>query len=85
VLNPGGHLLLEVDTFSAPGEARYRLLNRRRQLRNTTFVLAHPHRFSHSDVVHLVGAAGFRVAQADTPGPVVATVGRHCRVRLLAV
>jgi len=84
VLKPGGRLLLAVDTFSALGKARYRR-QAHRKWRNTTFVRAHPYRFSSKDVVQIVAAAGFRVTQADIPRRVIATVGRHYRVRLLAL
>jgi SAM-dependent methyltransferase len=84
VLMPGGHLLIAVDTFSALGEARFRLVTRRQES-DTILVRAHPHRFSSKDLVELITAAGFRVTQADTPGPVAAAAGRHHRTRLLAV
>jgi len=83
VLIPGGQLYIAVDTFSALGEARFNLVSRRRW-RETTFVRAHPHRFSGSDVVGIVTAAGFRVTRGETPGALSATVGRHFRTRLLA-
>jgi SAM-dependent methyltransferase len=84
VLEPGGSLLVAVDTFSTLGKARFRL-SASRKLRDTTFVRAHPHRFSSSDVVHTVTAAGFRVVHADTPSRIHAIVGRHYRTRLIAV
>lgn len=84
VLMPGGHVLVAVDTYSALGEIRYRLITRRRQ-RNTILVRAHPHRFSSNDVVQIVTAAGLRIAHADTPSRVIATAGRGYRMRLLAV
>ncbi len=84
VLEPGGRLLVAVDTFSALGEARFRLVSRRK-LHNTTFVRAHPHRFSGNDVMRIVADAGFDVAHADTPSRKIATAGRHYRLRLLAL
>lgn len=84
VLKPGGCLLVAVDTFSTLGEARFRLVSRRK-LRNTTFVRAHPHRFSGSDVTDIVAAAGFSVTHAHTPSRIGAAAGRHFRTRLLAV
>ncbi len=83
VLMAGGLLLLSVDTFSAFGEARFRLVSRRRW-RETTFVRAHPHRFSSSQVLQMVAAAGFNVTFAETPGAAGALFGRHFRTRLLA-
>lgn len=83
VLAPGGHLILAVDTFSTVGEARFKLISRRRW-QGTTFVRAHPHRFSSGHVLGLVAAAGFSVTAAETPGPLSALVGRHFRIRLLA-
>lgn len=83
VLRPGGHLLLAIDTFSVLGEAKYRFITRR-LWRDTILVRAHPHRFSSGDVVRVVGAAGLRIVQADTPGRAVALTGRCYRVRLLA-
>jgi SAM-dependent methyltransferase len=84
VLKPGGHFLLAVDTFSALAEVKFRLVDRR-QFSETIFVRAHPHRFSGKDVMRIVAAAGFRVAQADTPSHATAAAGRHYRLRLLAV
>jgi SAM-dependent methyltransferase len=83
VLKPGGCLLVEVDTFSTLGKARFRF-STSRKLRDTTFVRAHPHRFSSADVLQIVTAAGFRVVQADTPTPLQASVGRHHRTCLIA-
>ena len=83
VLAPGGMLLLAVDTFSVLGELRFRLFSRRRW-QDTTFVQAHPHRFSGSQVLQLVRAAGFQIRYAEPPGPVEALVGRHFRTSLLA-
>ncbi|HYM54686.1 MAG TPA: methyltransferase domain-containing protein [Solirubrobacteraceae bacterium] len=84
VLMPGGCLILAVDTFSTLGEARFRL-SARRKLRDTTFVRAHPHRFSGEDVMRIVADAGFRVVHADTPGRLTAAFGRHYRTCLVAV
>jgi len=84
VLKPGGRLLVAVDTFSALGEVRFRLVSRRK-LHNTTFVRAHPHRFSGEEVMRIVAAAGFHIAFAETPSRRVAAAGRHYRTRLLAV
>lgn len=83
VLKPGGSLLLAVDTFSTLGKARFRF-SAERKLRDTTFVRAHPHRFSGKDVVNIVTAAGFHVTHADTPTPTLAVAGRHFRTRLIA-
>jgi SAM-dependent methyltransferase len=83
VLRPEGLLYLAVDSFSILGEARFKLFSRRRW-RETTFVRAHPHRFSSDDVLGLVAAAGFEVTVAETPGPAGAMLGRHFRTRLLA-
>lgn len=84
VLKPGGSLLLTVDTFSVLGKARFRLVSRRKW-QDTTFVRAHPHRFSSEDVIRIVTDAGFRIVASDTPSTWVASVGRHCRVRIVAV
>jgi SAM-dependent methyltransferase len=84
VLKPGGGLLLAVDTFSALGKARFRYSSSRK-LRETTFVRAHPHRFSSEAVIQIVTAAGFRVTHADTPTRAQATTGRHYRTRLIAL
>jgi SAM-dependent methyltransferase len=83
VLLPGGMLLLAVDTFSVLGEARFRLVARRRA-RDTTFVRAHPHRFSSDDVLRIVQEAGFGVTFAETPSTAGALLGRHFRTILLA-
>jgi SAM-dependent methyltransferase len=83
VLRPGGLLYLAVDTFSVLGEARFKLVSRRRW-RETTFVRAHPHRFSAKDIIRLVTEAGFTVARAETPAPPAAILGRHFRARLIA-
>jgi len=83
VLRPGGLLYLAVDTFSVLGEARFKLVAQRRQ-RETTFVRAHPHRFSSAEVLRIVSAAGFRVTRSETPGALGNAVGRHFRTRLLA-
>lgn len=83
VLCPGGLLLLSVDTFSVLGEARFNLLVKRRA-GETTFVRAHPHRFSGSDVVRLVRAAGFQISHAETPNAGEALLGRHFRTKLIA-
>lgn len=83
VLTPGGLLLLAVDTFSVLGEARFRLVSRRRA-RDKTFVRAHPHRFSSNDVLRIVAEAGFSVTLAETPGLDGALLGRHFRTQLLA-
>ncbi len=83
VLRPGGALYIAVDTFSLLGELRFKLIARRRW-RDTTFVRAHPHRFSGSDVLRLVTRAGFEVTRAEAPGPREAIFGRHFRTRLLA-
>jgi SAM-dependent methyltransferase len=83
VLKPGGHLLISVDTFSAIGEARFRLLTRRREP-DTILVRAHPHRFSSSELMKIVAGAGFRVTVADTPSLLTAAAGRHHRTRILA-
>ncbi len=83
VLRSGGTLILAVDTFSTFGEARFRLVSARK-LRSTTFVRAHPHRFSASKVIQLVRDAGFQVVHDDTPDVLAAAVGRHYRVRVLA-
>ena len=83
VLVPGGQLYVAVDTFSMLGEARFKLIARAR-LRDTTFVRAHPHRFSSADVLRIVARAGFRVTHSETPGALGSTVGRHFRTCLLA-
>lgn len=83
VLMPGGMLLLCVDTFSMLGEARFRLVSRRRW-RDTTFVRAHPHRFSAADVLGVVTGAGFEIVHAETPGAMGNALGRHFRVKLIA-
>jgi SAM-dependent methyltransferase len=83
VLRPGGLLFLAVDTFSVLGEIRFKLVSRRRW-RETTFVRAHPHRFSSEDVLRLLAEAGFEVTAAETPGRVGALLGRHFRTRVLA-
>jgi SAM-dependent methyltransferase len=83
VLVPGGLLYVAVDTFSTLGEARFKLVSRRKW-RETTFVRAHPHRFSSSDVLGIVTDAGFRVTHSETPGALGDAVGRHFRTRLLA-
>jgi len=84
VLKPGGNLLVAVDTFSTLGKARFRFSSSRK-LRETTFVRAHPHRFSSNDVLRIVAAAGFRVTHADTPSHALAIAGRHYRTRLIAL
>jgi hypothetical protein len=56
----------------------------RRRWRETTFVRAHPHRFSSAEVLRIVARAGFEVTVAETPGPVSGLFGRHFRTRLLA-
>ena len=38
------------------------------EARDTTFVRAHPHRFSSSDVLRIVTEAGFHVTHSETPG-----------------
>jgi SAM-dependent methyltransferase len=83
VLVPGGQLYVAVDTFSVLGEARFKLIARAR-LRDTTFVRAHPHRFSGNDVLRIVATAGFRVTRSETPGTLGSAVGRHFRTCLLA-
>ena len=83
VLMPGGCLILAVDTFSTLGEARFRFAARRR-LRDTTFVRAHPHRFSSGDVLQIVRAAGFSISQLDVPSRTRALAGRHYRVCVIA-
>ncbi|MHB8532048.1 MAG: methyltransferase domain-containing protein [Solirubrobacteraceae bacterium] len=83
VLRPGGMMFLAVDTFSLAGELRFRLFSRRRW-QDTTFVRAHPHRFSGSDVLRRVAEAGFELAHSEAPGPVETLIGRHSRTRLLA-
>jgi len=83
VLAPGGQLYVSVDTFSTLGEARFRLIARPR-LRDTTFVRAHPHRFSAGAVMRLVAQAGFRVTDSRTPGALGSVLGRHFRMCLLA-
>jgi SAM-dependent methyltransferase len=83
VLEPGGRLLLTVDTFSRLATIKYRLIARRR-LRDSILVRAHPHRFSSDDVQRLVVDAGFTIARADLPTQVGSLAGRHYRVRLLA-
>jgi SAM-dependent methyltransferase len=83
VLKPGGSLLLTIDTFSALGEARYRLVARRK-LRDMIYVRAHPHRFSSKGVVRLLETAGFRITHADIPGRMTAAVGHSCRISILA-
>jgi SAM-dependent methyltransferase len=83
VLRPGGLLYVAVDTFSVLGEARFKLIARRRW-RDTTFVRAHPHRFSGNDVLGLVTAADFEVTRAEAPGLGAALFGRHFRTRLIA-
>jgi SAM-dependent methyltransferase len=83
VLKPGGSLLLTVDTFSALGKARFRLVSRRKW-QDTTFVRAHPHRFSSEDVMRIITTAGFRVVASDTPRTLMAAFGRHFRVRIVA-
>lgn len=83
VLKPGGCLLVAVDTFSLLGEARFRL-SERRKLRDTTFVRAHPHRFSSSAVMRILAATGFSPIHIDTPSLATATVGRHYRTVVLA-
>jgi SAM-dependent methyltransferase len=84
VLRPGGYLLLTIDTFSSFGEARYRLIESRR-LQDTTFVRAHPHRFSSEAVVDLAAGAGFTIAAAELPSRWRALTGRHFRTRLIGV
>jgi SAM-dependent methyltransferase len=83
VLAPGGCMVLAVDTFSMLGEVRFKLVSRRKW-QDTTFVRAHPHRFSGNDVLAMVAAAGFTVTTAETPSFAEAAVGRHFRTRLLA-
>jgi SAM-dependent methyltransferase len=84
VLKPGGSLILTIDTFSALGEARFRLIDARR-MHDSTFVRAHPHRFSQKTMLRALAAAGFRVVTADAPGRVGALAGRHFRLRLVCV
>ncbi len=83
VLMPGGCLILAVDTFSLLGEARFRFSERGR-LRDTTFVRAHPHRFSSDEVISRVRAAGFAISHLATPTRLMALAGRHYRVCLIA-
>jgi SAM-dependent methyltransferase len=84
VLKPGGNLILTIDTFSTLGEARFRLIDRRR-MHDSTFVRAHPHRFSQQTILRALGAAGFRVVAADAPSRLRGLVGRHFRLRLVCV
>lgn len=84
VLKPGGYLLVAVDTFSTLGKARFRFLTERK-LGNTTFVRAHPHRFSSADVTKIVTGAGFHVTCADIPSRAVLAAGRHYRTRVIAL
>jgi ubiquinone/menaquinone biosynthesis C-methylase UbiE len=83
VLVPGGQLYIAVDTFSTFGEARFNLFARRKW-QETTFVRAHPHRFSAAGALALVSGAGFRVTKSVLPSAVEAQLGRHFRIRLLA-
>ncbi len=83
VLAPGGQLFVAVDTFSMLGELRFKLFSRRK-FRDTTFVRAHPHRFSSDDVMRIVTEAGFRVTHSQTPGLVGSAVGRHFRACVIA-
>jgi SAM-dependent methyltransferase len=82
VVQPGGCLLVTVDTFSLIGNTRYRLASRR--LSRSTFVRAHPHRFSSNEVVSTVAGAGFEIVRSDMPSRMDAIAGRHFRLRLLA-
>jgi SAM-dependent methyltransferase len=83
VLMPGGQLYIAVDTFSTVGEARFNLISKRKW-RGTTFVRAHPHRFSAAGVLALAANAGFRVTKSELPSSIEAQLGRHFRIRLLA-
>jgi SAM-dependent methyltransferase len=82
VLEPGGRLILTVDTFSTLGEARFRLVEARR-MSDSILVRAHPHRFSAVRLVRLVHGAGFRVAASERPSRLGALVGRHSRMRIV--
>lgn len=82
VLEPGGCLLLTVNTFSLFGQMRYRVTSPR--LSRSTFVRAHPHRFSSDEVIKTVTDAGFDVMRSDAPSRMTAIAGRHFRLRLLA-
>lgn len=83
VLVPGGQLFVAVDTFSMLGEARFKMFSRKK-FRDTTFVRAHPHRFSGDDVLRIVTEAGFGVTHSQTPGTVGSAVGRHFRTCVIA-
>jgi SAM-dependent methyltransferase len=84
ILAPGGQLLLAIDTFSALGEARFRLKTPLKANSDSTFRRAHPHRFSSNGIQRLVSAAGFHITHIDTTTRVGSVVGRGYFTRLIA-
>jgi SAM-dependent methyltransferase len=84
VLRADGRLLLAVDTFSALGEARFRIKAPFVD-KDNTFRQAHPHRFSRAQIERLVESAGFQILHRDTTTPMGSIIGRGYFTRLLAV
>jgi SAM-dependent methyltransferase len=67
LLRRGGNLFLACDVFSAAGILKHQQWNRRRRP-NSILVRAHPHRFSHGELIALVERAGFVVGDSSYAG-----------------
>jgi SAM-dependent methyltransferase len=86
ILEPGGALVLGVDTQSTLSVLRFRLLIERRHA-GSIGVRAHPFRFRVHDIRRLVESAGFRLADSNMrrPRALYDFVGRAHRLFLLCV
>jgi SAM-dependent methyltransferase len=67
LLRSGGHLVLTCDVFSAAGRLKHDQWTRRRRPQSI-LVRAHPHRFSHEEVLALLDRAGFVVLASSYEG-----------------
>ena len=83
VLKPSGRFLLIVDTFSLLGEARFRLITKRK-MRDTILVGSHPHRFSRGRVERLLDETGFRIVHAEGASRLATLVGHSYRMSVVA-
>jgi SAM-dependent methyltransferase len=84
ILEPGGRILLGVDTRSTLGILRFKLLIQPRHV-ESILVRAHPFRFREREIARLVESAGFRalVGNGRRPRPFFDFVGRAHRLLLL--
>jgi len=85
LLRSGGSLILSCDVFSAAGRLKHDQWTRRVRP-GTILVRAHPHRFSHDNLVSLLERAGFvLVATSDPASRWRRVLGRGQDVHLHAV